>query len=159
MKRLFCICLAAAAALAMTGCDWFKTTFLGQPSNVEQALLAQAVQVWQDSLAQVAATGALASVDSIQQPVAADSAALRYHVIVGSFKARESADRMLKLLQDEGYTAQMVVFKSGFFGVSVSSHSEVHAAMRALHKILPLAFCPEDAWVYDAHTLWHKAEQ
>ncbi|MDR2362332.1 MAG: hypothetical protein LBD91_06340 [Prevotellaceae bacterium] len=162
MTRLFCIYLAASAALTMTGCDWFKTTFLGQSSGVGQA------QVAHDSLVQMVATDSIqaaGAADSLsqsqpaqleRQPVAADSVTLRYLVIVGSFKTWGNADRMLRLLHDEGYTtAQMVVFKSGFWGISVSSHSEVHAAVQALNKILPMDFCPEDAWVYDSDALLH----
>ncbi|MDR0667325.1 MAG: SPOR domain-containing protein [Prevotellaceae bacterium] len=172
MKKLFGYYLAAMLLVAAGGCDWFNTTFLGVPST-GQPSPASLAQSRQDSLAQADTIVTRTADDSTQTSTADASEQIRpaataplpavtdsvpnqrYHVIVGSFKKPEHADRMRRLLQDKGYAAQQMVFKNGFFCVSVSSHPDVRTAREQLKLVLSMELCPDDVWVYDSNTLLH----
>jgi cell division protein FtsN len=169
MKKFFCFYLAVALTVTMSSCEWFKTTFLGYAPATEAVTdfasapdsipTPESVQV-ADSVPATDTTSfePISSVEAASQPAVTDTTTgERYHVLVGSFKQKENAARLLELLQDKGYTPQIITFKNGFCGVSVSSHREVRAAIRELNKILPMDFCPDDAWVYDTHTLLHES--
>jgi cell division protein FtsN len=183
MKKLLYLLLPVTMLVTFNSCEWFNTVFLGRPSLAEMARLAKIEQLRKDSLtrqfdettepeqqpadvaetpvAQEPATDA-SVVAEISEPTEAPAAQIdgtteRYHVIVGSFKVPENAERMAQVLKSKGYTPKVLLLKNGFRCVSVSSHEQPQTAYSSVTKVLTEDFCPDDVWVYDKNTRLHQS--
>jgi len=79
----------------------------------------------------------------------------RYHLVVGSFRDADNAQKMMKRLSDNGHHPSQFYFKSGLLVVSADSFSnkpDADAAKRRMQEN-PSFY---DCWVYDVNQGLHR---
>lgn len=158
MKAFKLIVTLMAAVMLFTGCDFFRS-LVGKPTSkdlerMKQEALEQARrQREQDSINRAKAI----ALEQAQEEARKNSIenAGRYHVILGSFKVEGNAEKMLSLLEKNGYTPRKIEFNNGFEVVSVSAYDNYREALRAMEDVMEYEFCPEDVWVYDVNQNMH----
>jgi hypothetical protein len=162
MKKTLYIALPVIMLFTLSSCDWFNSTFLGKPSKKEIADR-EKEKARRDSLARVemenrVLEAELDALDDYQEETGrsnTDELRNRYYIVVGCFKVRSNADRMMSLVQNNGFQPKMIRFKNGFSCVSAVSFPDVHVAYNEMYKMLRFDFAPEDIWVYDTRTNLH----
>ena len=167
MKRLVLV-IMAVSALAVTGCDFFRS-LAGRPTSndihqkkIEIQLQEQAVmQARLDSLKreQQIVQDSLNALDSIRQyggtilnptklgGLFATKLEARYHVIIGAFSVRSNAEALLKKAQKAGYQPLLISFNNGLIAVGLCPCSKIVDAKDALKKVRMESFCPKDVWL------------
>lgn len=167
MRRAILLSLAVSM-LAVTGCDFFRR-LAGRPTSEDiqnkkiQIELAQAaaLQARQDSIRRVEQfrLDSLAALDSISHygvriytparlsGLAETQLESRYHVMVGVFRLRSNAEKLLSRTQAAGYQGSLISFGNGMFAVGVSPTSNIVDAREALKQVRTEKFCPADMWL------------
>lgn len=173
MRKSFAL-LALAALFTLTGCDFFRT-LAGRPTSedievrklqmlrAEQALhqaridsLKRQEEMLRDSLARLDSLAALDSIHqaggSILNPSAmgglfATKLEYRYHIIVGSFRTRSNAEKLLGTASERGYSPMLISFRGGLMAVGVCPCNTLVEASQALSKVRQEPFCPKDVWI------------
>ena len=146
-----------AAALLLTGCDFFRS-LAGKPTSKDlermrqEALEQERLQRERDSLDRVRALELEQARAAAENPL--DNTE-RYHVILGSFKVEGNAEKMYAALEKNGYKPLVLEFNNGFEAVSVAAYDDYREALRAMEDIKEYPFCPEDVWIYDANQNMH----
>ena len=158
MRKSFAL-LALAALFTLTGCDFFRT-LAGRPTSedievrklqmlrAEQALhqaridsLKRQEEMLRDSLARLDSLAALDSIHqaggSILNPSAmgglfATKLEYRYHIIVGSFRTRSNAEKLLGTASERGYSPMLISFRGGLMAVGVCPCNTLVEASQAL---------------------------
>ena len=157
MRVVKLIMTLAAAAMLLTGCDFFRS-LVGKPTSKDlermrqEALEQERLQREQDSLNRVRA------LELEQARIAAENSlenAGKYHVILGSFKVEGNAEKMYAMLEKNGYKPRVIEFNNGFEAVSVAAYNDYREALRAMEDIMEYQFCPEDVWIYDVSQNMH----
>jgi hypothetical protein len=142
--------------LSLNSCEWFNTSILGKPSKAEIARRIKVENARKDSIAK-AEQARLAEIERQKEEEAEREReeALRnqrYHVIFGCFKVSSNAERMVSLLESNGYTPVVLHFANGFSCVSIQSFSDIHTAYNAMNGFMrTVSYCPVDVWVYDSN--------
>jgi hypothetical protein len=118
-------------------------------------------QLWEDSffdpMIQSEEISAPSSPPTVHSPVFTNSGIdahfNRFHIIVGSFKVLENAERMIRRLTERGYHPVELSIKSGFIVISADSFSERSDAVAAMRRMQDVdrTLCPYDAYIYDAN--------
>jgi hypothetical protein len=163
MRKISYIILTCSILLSVSSCEWINTSILGNPSKAELARRKTELVARQDSIAKAEQV----RLDSLQQQQqqqsakAAESLELlknqRYHVVFGCFGVPSNAERMTSLLESKGYSPTTFHFINGLSCVSAQSFSDIHSAYNAMENFLrTFQKCPEDIWVYDAHSGLHQ---
>lgn len=167
MKKIM-IVLMGLSLFAVTGCDFFRQ-LAGRPTSADiearrlEILLAeqQAAQARLDSLMkqQQIAQDSLAALDSIAQyggtilnpaklgGLFATRLESRYYVIVGAFRVRSNAEKLLVKAKDAGYEPALISFNTGLIAVGLCPCNNVVEAKNSLKKVKAEKFCPKDVWV------------
>ena len=167
MKKIM-IVLMGLSLFAVTGCDFFRQ-LAGRPTSADieakrlEILIAeqQAAQARLDSLMkqQQIAQDSLAALDSIAQyggtilnpaklgGLFATRLEARYYVIVGAFRVRSNAEKLLMKAKEAGYEPALISFNTGLIAVGLCPCSNVVDAKDALKKVKTEKFCPKDVWV------------
>lgn len=172
MKKSY-ILLALAVLMTVTSCD-FMRRLAGRPTSedIEVARLeilriqkeaeVAAEQARLDSIKQVQKTlqDSLAVYDSLRQEVGSilnpaelgglfsSKLEARYYVIVGAFRARANAERMVERISSEGeYAPALINFRNGMIAVGVCPRNKVQDAFAALKEVREESFCPNDVWI------------
>lgn len=70
-----------------------------------------------------------------------------YYIIVGAFKARANAEKMVNIVNEAGYTGTMISFRNGLNAVGVCQTDDMDKAFEGLAKAKKESFCPPDAWI------------
>jgi len=165
MKKIIYFGLPLLMAFTLSSCDWFNTTFLGKPSKAEQELAQlQLEKSRQDSIdlavanleLQEAINESESQTTSRVEEVILPLNGSRYHILVGSFKEPENADKMMATLQKKDYKPQKVYFKNDFICVSAASSDNAIEMFKMIHEMLNEDFCPIDVWLYDSTTGLHR---
>lgn len=151
------------ALIALTGCEFINTKILGKPSKaeIEQMRLdsirvADSLQV-ADSIAKAEfeAREAERIADSIAQAEAealeAEKARNRFHIISGSFRTPEFADRYRdRMVNHYGYDeAQIMKNRYGFNLVAIQSFPDRQLAMQRVREIQQEGKL--QAWVHESN--------
>lgn len=145
------ILLALSLTLLLAGCKGGKES--DELSAADSIALAKARQ---DSLAKAMA-------DSLQLAQEAEQAALReaemeaqrrrealrFHVILGSFRTREFADSFLALQKHSYPDAKMFTAPNGFLLVSIGDFDSMHNAVAFINRLHSNQDEPEDMWVFE----------
>ena len=71
----------------------------------------------------------------------------RYYVVVGAFRQRSFAEKLLTRCTDAGYTATLISFRNGFNAVGLSQTDDLNDALRSKKRIEGESFCPPDVWI------------
>lgn len=71
----------------------------------------------------------------------------RYYIMVGSFKEKANAQKMLGIVQEAGYPGTMIVFRTGINAVGICPTNDLEQALANLEKLVGEKFCPPDAWI------------
>lgn len=166
--------LALAALFTLTGCDFFRT-LAGRPTSEDievrklQILLVEQArhQARIDSLKieqqrlrdSLAILDSLAALDMIHQnggtilnPSAmgglfATRLESRYHIIIGSFRRRDFAEKLLGTASECGYSPSLISFRSGLIAVGLCPCNTLTEASESLAKVRLEPFCPHDVWI------------
>ena len=159
MRTVRLISVLMASVLLFTGCDFFRS-LVGKPTSEDmermrlEAQLEAQKKKEQDSIARVNAMleeeqRLLAQQNSLENTG-------RYHVVMGSFKVPENAQKMKQLLENKGYTSRIIQFNNGFDVVSAAHFNKFIEAVRTMDELIELEICPDDIWVYDRTKNLHK---
>lgn len=70
-----------------------------------------------------------------------------YYIIVGAFKERANAEKMVNIVNAAGYTGTMISFRNGLNAVGVCQTDDIDKAFEGLAKAKGESFCPADAWI------------
>ncbi len=161
MKKFLFVILSLSMLLSLNSCDWFNSTILGKPSKAEIAKKIRMENARKDSLANLEQEAL--QLRQQQEAEAAAAAQLeaernqRYHVLVGCFKVKSNADRMMAKLSSKGFHPIALEFRSGFTCISAQSFSDIHVAYNAMNALMKNSdFCPGDVWVYDSNQQLHR---
>ncbi len=152
------------AIMIVTGCDWVRSQLGMATSEDIEALKNEQLRMEEqmriaDSLEQARADSARVAADSAivaEQQVRKLVTDKRFHVIMGSFKDYSNSARMVKKLEQKGYSPVVFSFRNGFEAVSVCSFDKLSVAFNQMYKLLDDGFAPEDVWIYDVHQNLHN---
>ena len=173
MRKSFAL-LALISLFTLTGCYFFRI-LAGRPTSedievrklqmlrAEQALhqaridsLKRQEAMLRDSIARIDSIAALDSIHqlggSILNPSAlgglfATRLESRYHIIIGSFRTRSNAEKLLGIASERGYSPMLISFRGGLMAVGVCPSNTLVDAYHALEKVRPEPFCPNDVWI------------
>lgn len=166
MKRfkLVSVIVIAATLFTVTGCDFFRS-LVGKPTSKDiermkiEAAEQQRLKKQQDSIVKAQA------VQLEQEKAAAaakkyllDESAGKFHVIMGSYRIPENAQKMFATLEKNGYAPRYVLFSNGFSAVSIAGYDNYHDALKAMRDAMELPYCPEDVWVYGVAQNLHRTD-
>lgn len=71
----------------------------------------------------------------------------RYYVIVGAFKEKANAEKMLNIVDAAGYAGTMISFRNGLNAIGICQTDDMNKAFDGLDKARKESFCPADAWI------------
>lgn len=169
MKRFIPIIALAAAALMLSGCDFFRS-LVGRPTSndleLKKVLIENEAKTHKgdlDSLKNIQKqiSDSLEVLDSIKKannvsvltrPLAEESRAslsCRYYVIIGSFLERSNAEGLQKLVETKGYQSTLINYNNGYTALGVSPSNNLIESIEVLKKLKTESFCPEDAWILE----------
>ena len=81
----------------------------------------------------------------------------RFHVIVGSFRDPQNAQKMMKKLSDHGFNPAQFHLRSGYVAVSAGSFNNIEEARTSGRRMRETStLCPNDFWVYDVNRGLHQ---
>lgn len=157
-----------AAAVSLSGCDFFRKV-AGRPTSGDieskkaeiQRTEARAKQAKIDSLEAVKKMMAdsLAALDSLREMKSSlvESVSFgglyntelesRYYVVVGAFRNRENADRLLQTVLEKGFYPTIIHFGNGLVAVGVAQCNKLSDALLSLKSVKREDFCPDDVWI------------
>ena len=162
MKAFRLVSTLLVALMLVTGCDFFRS-LVGMPTSedlekMKQEAVEQARKQRElDSVNRVRALEQEKARAAAQENLLDESAG-RYHVILGSFKVEDNAEKMYALLEKNGYKPRVIKFNNGFEVVSVAAYDNYRDALRAMNDIMEYQFCPEDVWIYDIRQNMHARQ-
>ncbi|MFA6677136.1 MAG: SPOR domain-containing protein [Bacteroidales bacterium] len=156
--KIFKIVPAILIVLTLaTGCDFFRS-ILGKPTSkdleamrAEQLKKELIIKARKDSLLKVAEADKAKSIVKVEENALEDG----YYVIMGSFKVKSNADRMLNMLKEHGYSPIRIKFKNGFDVISAVRCDTHHQAWVEMDKITQYKYAPEDIWIYSTADKLH----
>lgn len=167
-KALTFIPLLMAVALAVTGCDFFRT-LAGRPTSKEieakrEIISRHEVAAQADTIKEVSAPADEAlpvveeKVTAVEEPapavketapaVAADGKK-RFYVVIASFSNPENAKKSLARMADRGYQGELLSLKGGFTGVGICGTDDEQEAKESLKQVKRQDFCPPGIWIID----------
>lgn len=153
MKNAFLtIAIMTLAAIAVTGCDFFRR-LAGRPDSewIEAKAEAirqdeEALRIRQDSLekARKAEADSLAAADSVRLA----NHRYRFCVILGSFSSKENAERYIEEIAEKGYKGELLTFRNST-AVGVCPTDDEAQAKKSLDELQRQDFCPKGAWILE----------
>lgn len=70
-----------------------------------------------------------------------------YYVIVGAFKERANAEKMLGIVNEAGYVGTMIAFRNGLNAIGLCQTDDLNKAFQSRNKVSQESFCPDDVWI------------
>lgn len=158
----FCFCL-----FLISSCD-FVRGLAGMPTSKEIAAKKELIEIAEakkqkeiDSLkaAQKAVQDSLALLDLLKTSgnrliPASDMGVIhqnelqkRYYIIVGAFSSSSNANKLLRIVEKEGYEAIPIKFKNGFTSVGVCPSDKLAVMYDRLNEVKKERFCPDGVWI------------
>ena len=159
MKAIRIASVLALVVMLVSGCDFFRA-MVGKPTSedMERMRIQKEKQARkereQDSLAKVQQM--LLEQQRAQALENSLSNTGRYHIVLGSFKVADNAQKMNEEIVRRGYTPRIITFNNGFEVVSVAHYDNYFKALKEMEKIQEWDICPEDIWIYDLQQNLHK---
>ena len=152
-----------AAAAILSGCDSFRK-LAGRPTSGEIELKRLQIEAKEAEIAALKTrekrlADSLAMMDSIVQAAGTvlnpsqlgglytTSLDFRYYIVVGSFRNRMNAEKLLLKTADAGYPSTLICFRNGLFAVGLSQTNRMEEAFASLKTIKNEPFCPPDVWI------------
>jgi hypothetical protein len=169
MKRSVLLFLALAAVLA-GGCD-FVRTLAGRPtsddlavkrSTIERAQNAARYQARLDSLERVRQreVESLAALDArvldslkqaprklLKSGLNKEPIDAKYHIIVAAYSSPANAEAKVSRCVEAGYTARIIVSRSGLNAVGVCPSDHISETMKWYRELRGNGICPPDGWI------------
>ena len=167
MKK-FLLLLSALSLLTLGGCDMFRR-LAGRPTakeleqiKMEMLLRQEAQQVARiDSLRRVekALSDSIAVLDSIRQlhgtilnpseigGLFTTRLDFRYYIVVGAFKDRANAEKLLSEVREKGYSPVLINFRNGFNAIGIAPANDLFNIFRSLKRVKTEEFCPVDVCI------------
>lgn len=71
----------------------------------------------------------------------------RYYVIIGAFKEKANAEKMLNSVSDAGFPGTIISFRNGMNAVGICQTNSIDKAFESLDRAKKESFCPPDAWI------------
>ena len=144
--------------LMVTGCDFFRQ-LAGRPTSADIQVRRQEVQAdieakaaqekaRQDSLAAI-----LKNLASELRGIAEDgltdfTCGTRYRVILGSFRSRDNAVKMLGRVADSGdFWPHLIKMRNGMIAVAACPSDRIQNVVWGLKELQAHEVCPSDAWI------------
>lgn len=168
MRRSVIAILMGVALFALTGCDFFRT-LAGRPTSAEietrqvELIAAQKAELqakYDELQAEMKSLkDSLNALDSIRQlggsvlnptklgSLFATKVEARYYVIVGAFKTRYYAEKLVEKAAHAGYAPALISFRNGNLAVGLCPANNITDAFEALKKVKKESFCPSDVWI------------
>lgn len=168
--RIIVFCTLLMAACLMCGCDMFRA-LAGRPTSkdleemrAELAYREAAEFARQDSLKKVEARqkdslAAVAALDSLRMMggllrspsrlggFSSTSPAHKYYVVLGSFKDKSNVERLVSRLNESGFTAESISFKTGMTSVGACPSDNPAEFLSLLRQIKADPVFPKDYWI------------
>ena len=163
MKRTV-IFILIVASMSFVSCDAFRK-LAGRPTSddieaiIENSRKEQEAARQQIAEIEKAYADSLAVLDSLRQlggtilnsskigALYTTKLDYRYYVVVGAFKNRVLAERLLVRVNDAGYVGTIISFRNGFNAVAICPSQSLSATFKDLAKVKGEDFCPEDVWI------------
>lgn len=168
IMRKYIIFLAVAAMFTLTGCDFFRK-MAGRPTSeeletmrveklrIEEARLqASLVELQKEKQAVEDSIEAMKLIRQ-QQGTLLNPATLgglfttkleaKYCVVIGAFRQRSNAERLLHAASEKGYSPSLISFRNGLIAVGLCPVDTPQQAWQAMKKVKGEAFCPDDVWI------------
>ncbi len=163
MKRIVVLILLVAS-FSFVSCDAFRK-LAGRPTSDDiEAIIEASRKEQEEARRQIAEiekayADSLAVLDSLRQlggTVLSTSKIgglyttkldYRYYVVVGAFKQRTLAERLLVKVNDSGYVGTIISFRNGFNAVAMCPSQSLARVFESLSKVKGEDFCPEDVWI------------
>jgi cell division protein FtsN len=133
MKKV--IILITLSVIFIGGCNFIDRTFNKQKrlrEAAERARLDSIAKAQTDSI-RLAEESEQARVDSLKAAEA--NKQTKFHIIAGSFKMAENAQKYLKKMECEGYKPQIIQSNNGFNLVSIAAFDNFKGADKQVKKI------------------------
>lgn len=172
MKKYVVFSVLAAVMVLVSGCDLFRT-IVGRPTSSdleemrvelarrrtaeEQAAAERAaleIKRAADSVAVVAALdtlrgmgGVLRTPDKLGGLSDATVLDAKYYIVLGSFKDASNATRYAGRINDAGFPASVISFRTGFNSVGVCPSDNPAEFLKSLRKVTRQDFCTGDYWI------------
>ena len=168
-KALSFIPLLLAVALAVPGCDFFRT-LAGRPTSREidakrEIIRRQEAAVkTEESLPAVEDTATTVekttmAVDKTEPAVKQPEASVevkpsvdgkkRFYVVIASFSNPENAKKSLARMADRGYQGELLSLKGGYTGVGICGTDDEQEIKESLKQVKRQDFCPPGIWIID----------
>ncbi len=158
--------------VSLTGCDFLRAV-AGRPmdKDIEEKRLAimraedQALQRRLDSIRLVErkhvddSLAAAAALESLKVSgvmmngpariggISGTELDCRYHIIVGAFRDKVNAEKLLKKVSDKGYESVLITCRSGMTVVGVCPSDDMVTVEKTYRKLVEEPFCPKEAWI------------
>ncbi len=71
----------------------------------------------------------------------------RYYIIVGAFRDRSNAEKMMGTASGKGYDTVLIECRSGMVAVGVCPSDDIVTVERTYRKLMEETFCPKEAWI------------
>lgn len=71
----------------------------------------------------------------------------KYYVVIGAFKLRSNAERLLVKAREAGYEPALISFNNGLLAVGVCPCDNIADAKIQLNRVKQESFCPKDVWL------------
>lgn len=160
MKTLRTIIIAAALALSLSGCDFFRS-LVGKPTSAELEQMkieiqkkAEREKFVADSIKAAREAEEMAARAEEEIPAVSEDDP-RFHVIIGCFREQENAVNLREALIKQGYEPKRIVFKNGYDVVSIIRDDNYWKAQTAMELFMESPYCPDDVWIYDMNENLH----
>lgn len=163
------ILLICAAAVLVTGCDFFRV-LAGRPTSgdidskrveiikSEEAALQAHLdslrkaeeKVVSDSLSaldSLAAQGVIISDASRLGGLSADDQAARYCIVIGVFRDRNNAAKLVSKAEEDGVPASLIECRRGMIAVGVCPSDRIAEVYEDWRKLQEKTYCPKDSWI------------
>lgn len=161
--------LILAAALTVTGCDFFRV-LAGRPTSKDidakriQIMKAEevALQARLDSIRRVEekiVSDSLSALDSLaaRGVVMSDVSRLgglveegvrpRYCIIIGAFRDKGNAQKLASKAVAEGFSAELMECRNGMIAVGVCPSDRISQTFEDFSRLSSESFCPKDSWI------------
>lgn len=169
IMRRSILLLMLAVVLLTTGCDFLRA-LAGRPTSADidakriQIMKAEeaALQARLDSIRIVeekVVADSLSALDSLQSQgviltdasrlggIVCDTVSSRYHIVIGVFKDRKNAQKLVRQAEAGGYPAQMMESGRGMIAVGVCPSDRIARTYSDLCRLRMESFCPKDSWI------------
>ena len=151
MKKILpTLAFLSAAALSVSGCDFFRT-LAGRPTSGEIEAKREVIRRQEAETKAPEATAVADTIQVAEAPVEEikQEVKKRYYVVVASFSNPDNARKSLARMTERGYPGELLGFKGGYTGVGICGTDSEEEAKASLKELKRQDFCPQGVWIID----------